>query len=199
MASTFTRLVRKGELFAFFLFDSRQDQKKVESFVRTEFSWFDDLARSTRMYFFGFVRDHGSSDEDLSSTSDNPSLDVAKMFKIRPNQLPGIVLFTSEEGNLSHGVYLPLKLELFRDEASDAREVIADLFSLVQECREKSTTPRDLLQAIQDSVTSLKREQRRRPLILALHSALVEIGQVPKQVMMAAASAFGTALGGRVV
>jgi hypothetical protein len=102
---------------------------------------------------------------------ENPSLEVARLFGITPNRLPGVVLFTELSDNAkqtSDGVYLPLRAELFANDAKTVEEILADLFSIIQECRPESDSPKALLANLDKKLASLRSGQQDRPVIASL-------------------------------
>ena len=115
----------RSDLFGFFLFDERPSQRAVETFAEQQFPWLDRLAAAAQIFFFVFLRNNPGWPDVV----ENPGLEVANMFDIRANQLPGIVLFTLDvkREDVTKGSYLPLRTELF--EADLQRFVSVDLVS----------------------------------------------------------------------
>jgi hypothetical protein len=185
------------DLYAFLLFDSRPDHQPVQEFAIREFRWLDELAGSARMFLFLYIPNQSAGEQR------NPSLNVARDFNILPNQLPGIVLFGrygKQEGSAADvigtdGIYFPLKLELFDSEAGGIRDVIADLFSVIHECRKSSRNAEELMNRLRSEVAAMTRERRLRPLVMWLRGGVIEIARLPKVVLESAATAFGTGLG----
>ena len=176
-----------SDLFAFFLFDDRPSSQAVERFARDEFTWLDQLAASARMFFFVFIR-HDESRDRVA----NPSLEVAEMFGILPNQLPGVVIFTlSEDGHgVSDGAYLPLKAELFAEDIAHVEEVFSDIFSLIKECRKEGGSPSELLENVRRRMKRLERTQRMRPLLMYAKKSLESLASLPRDVVIAGTEAF---------
>ncbi len=172
----FNRLKDKRDLFAFFLFDERPSHEAVERFADDEFDWLDGLAAAARIFFFIFLRR-----DQFAGGVYNPGLEVAKMFGIKPNQLPGVVLFIlDKDGKIfTKGVFLPLETKLFTEDIKAVEEVFSDLFSLIQECREKSDNAEELLQNLSDEVASLKRKGKLRPLMNYLKTAALAVINIP--------------------
>lgn len=186
---TFVRLKDERDLFGFFLFDSGHSQEVVQKFANEGSDLIDGLAKSARMYFFVPLRNKGGG------KFENPSLEVGQMFGIKPNQLPGVVLFTVSTSQMtstrpsspgvrlpsepdvfmSQGVYLPLKTELFQGDALEAERVFRDLFSLIQECREESGDSDELLEKLRDRVSALDRTQKVRPILMSLAGSVTTV------------------------
>ena len=122
----------------------------------------------------------------------NPSLEVASMFGIRPNRLPGVVLFTlsDDRQGVSDGVYLPLKTEFFESDLSRVEEVFADLFSLIQECRENARSPAEHFANLRKKVASLRRSQRFRPVKEYLKGSLSSLVSFPGMLVESMSKAF---------
>lgn len=182
-------------LFAFFLFDDRPSNEAVERFAYDEFAWLDDLAANAGIFFFIFLRH-----DPVGQRVTNPSLEVGRMFGIRPNRLPGVVLFTLAEDkeSVSDGVYLPLKAELFTKDISRVEQVFSDLFSLIQECQEMGGSPSEILGNLQHRVRRLRRQERMRPIYEYAKGYLASLATLPHEIINAVATAFGQEAARRV-
>ena len=191
----FEALKHSRSLFAFFLFDDRPSNEAVERFAHDEFVWLDDLAASAGIFFFIFLR-HDPVDKRVA----NPSLEVGRMFGIRPNQLPGVVLFTLAEDKegVSDGVYLPLKAELFTKDISCIEQVFSDLFSLIQECQEMGGSQSEILENLRRRVRRLRRQERMRPIYEYAKGSLASLATFPREIMNSVATAFGQEAARRV-
>ena len=190
----FKALKSRADLFAFLLFDSRPSQATVERFASEYFDWFDQLAANARMFLFLFLRR-----DPRESAVINASLHVARLFGIRPNELPGIVFFTlGEDGiGVSRGVYYPLKAELFGAELGKVDKVIADIFTLVHESRDASS--QDLLTELDKRVSAMQRSEQRRPALDFAAGALKMLADLPHTLLNSMATAFGRALADGIV
>lgn len=165
-----------SDLFAFFLFDERPSHQAIGRFANDEFEWLDSLAASARLFFFIFLR----SDKYEGGVA-NPGLEVARMFGIRPNQLPGVVLFIVSEDLkiVKDGVFLPLKARLFEEDIDAVEDVFSDLFTLIQNCRERSHSSKELLENLQNDVKGLRRRQHARPVFKYLEDTASAILKFP--------------------
>ena len=183
----FAALKDSRDLFAFFLFDSRPSQKAVEQFADQQFDWLDNLAAASRIFFFIFLRSNPTE-----GRIENPSLEVARMFDIRPNQLPGIVLFAlaDDREGVGEGVYLPLDASLFENDLPRVEQVFADLFSLIQECRGKTNNPAELFLRLREKVNSLRRREQFRPVAEYLKGTLDSLIKLPTRLIDSVAKAF---------
>ena len=189
----FSELRHSSDLFAFFLFDDRPSQKQVEQFASKNFDWLDTLAASADLFFFFiFLREDGDHPGEFS----NPSLEVAKLFDLLPNNLPGVVLFTlaKDGASVSKGVFLPLKAELFQKDIGHVEEVFSDLFGLLQKCTSTGAKGNKLLKAIEQEVNHLTSKEQLRPLVQYLRSGLVYIAKSPKQIAASLYEAFAKEL-----
>jgi len=169
-----------ADLFAFFLFDDRPSHIAVERFADEEFDWLDELAASAQMFFFIFLRR-----DRYRGGVYNPGLEVARMFGIRPNQLPGVVLFTLSDNEeiVTDGVFLPIKVQLFADDISSVEKVFSDLFTLIHECHERSSNPKELLQNLSDEFARLRTKERLRPIVGYLKETALAIVDFPRNFM----------------
>ncbi|MFQ5878939.1 MAG: hypothetical protein ACE5IZ_02030 [Dehalococcoidia bacterium] len=188
----FEHLKHQRDLFAFFLFDERPSQRAVERFADEQFEWLDALAAAARIFLFVFLR----RNREERQIVENPGLEVGSIFGIRPNQLPGIVLFTlaADREGVSRGVYLPIKAELFEKDLLRVEDVFSDLFSLIQECRQRSDSPEQLLTEVDSEVKSLLRTERLRPIKSYLKQTLLELGKLPTRVVESVSAAVATSM-----
>lgn len=165
------------ELFAYLLFDDRQSQKVIEHFADEQFDWLDKLAASSRIYFFFFLRR-----KEAEGKIENPSLEVAKMFRIKPNQLPGVVLFTLSDDKLSvsEGIYFPLKTKIFENDLYTVEDIFSDLFSLIQECWAETDNQKQLHKSLKGKIISLKRQKAFHPVFEYLKRNFIAFLNLPK-------------------
>ena len=177
----------RSDLFGFFLFDERPSQRAVGTFATQQFPWLDRLAASARMFFFVFLRHNPEWDEDV----ENPGLEVAQRFGIRPNELPGIVLFTLDEDKekVTKAAYLPLKAELFETDPKRVEELFADLFSVIQHCREQSPDTVSLIACVDTQVNSIIRSETVRPVKAYLLRTLGDLKDLPGKLLQTVVSA----------
>jgi hypothetical protein len=169
-----------ADLFAFLLFDDRPSHQAVETFADAEFEWLDGLAAAARIFFFIFLRK-----DEYEGVVYNPGLEVANMFGIRPNQLPGIILFTLSDDDdiVKDGVYLPLDTRIFADDIDHVEEVISDLFSIIQECRAESESAAELLENIRKEVRRLHQKGQLRPFVNYLRETAMSVANFPRGFM----------------
>lgn len=167
----------RSDLFGFFLFDERPSQRAVGTFANQQFPWLDRLAAAAQIFFFVFLRNN----PDWPDVVENPGLEVASMFDIRANQLPGIVLFSldaNREG-VKKASYLPLKAELFEADLKRVEELFADVFSVIQECRAKSGDSATLLKCVEKEMNAIIRSESRRPIKTYFWQVMGNLGQLP--------------------
>ncbi len=181
------------DLFGFFLFDASPSHAVVQKFAADWPDFLDDEARSAEMYLF--VPIPGEGDKQFK----NPSVDVAKMFGIDQEELPGIVLFTvlespvkrrpalsevlsieiEEEPGLDmenpDPIYLPLKTELFENDDHQAEQVLKDFFALIRECRAETRRDEELLKNLESKINGYRRKREMRPVIVHLKGAAVSL------------------------
>ena len=185
----FTVVQNRARLFAFILFDDRPSQKAMQKFVDEQMDWLDDLAASAKMFCFAFLcRDRGGIS--------NPSLEVARLFGLRPNQLPGVVIFRTfaESDKVNEGLFLPLEAQLFNEEPQVVEDVFADLFSVLQEVQTSTATDGALIREVSRHIGSLVRAQKARPVIKFLRERLQAIAKLPDKLVESVGSAFGNAI-----
>lgn len=153
----FRKLKDKRDLFAFLLFDERPSQQAVGEFANQNFPWLDGLARMAKVFFFIFLK----RNPDWEDT-ENPGPEVGRMFGIKPNQLPGVLIFslTEDREGVSAGVYLPIHNNLFEGDFQRVEEVFSDLFSLIANVQRQGGTPQDKLARLKGDVAGLQRRQR---------------------------------------
>ena len=118
----------------------------------------------------------------MAQGSSNPSQEVAGLFGIRSNELPGIVLFTlSEDGQgILSGVYLPLDTALFETDVAQIENVIADMFDIIIESRKDAETPLELLENVSLGIDRLRTENSPRPFISFLKQRIHPLSNLPK-------------------
>jgi hypothetical protein len=168
---------RRPSLLAFFLFDERRSHQIVQDFARQQFSWLDRLAASNRMILFFFLPEGAPDSETLEEeifvaygeqTVANPSLEVARRFELRPDELPGVVFFTEldvTQPGPHEGVFWPLKPELFEGDAREAENAFSHLFSLVQGARAEAGDPTPLLATLRRKIEMEHSAEPSKPVV----------------------------------
>jgi len=171
----------KSDLFGFFLFDERPSQRAVEAFADQQFPWLDRLAAASKMFFFVFLRNN----PDWYDAVENPGLEVANMFDIHANQLPGIVLFTlkPDRVGVKKASYLPLKAELFEAEPQQVEDLLADFFSVIQDCRKNNDDSDALLDCIDKNVIRIVRGEARRPVKEYFWQVMSDLRHLPAKLV----------------
>lgn len=185
----------RSRLFAFILFDERPTHKAIEKFVDDHFTWLDSLAAAANMFGFAFLHRDSHSGEFK-----NPSLQVAGLFGIRANQLPGVIAFTMlpSAEKVRGAVYLPLKPSLFAEGGEVVEEAFADLFAVFQVAQDTSNSEPELLKKLQEEIASLKRHSKLRPIKTYLGERLETLAKLPDKFLESMAEAFGEGLAKRV-
>jgi hypothetical protein len=178
----FRMLRNDSDIFGFLLFDDRPSHRAVEIFSHENFPWIDRLATATKMFFFVWFR--------RSWIVENPGLEIAQLFGITPRELPAVVLLTldSTKTNVASGIYLPLDAVLFESERPHIEEVFAEIFSVIQQCREKDQHL--LVPCLEREIARIRAQERRRPYWQYLHSTASTIKSFPTELIKAVAEAF---------
>lgn len=197
-------------IYAFLLFDDRPTHAAIEEFAAREFIWLDHLARSARIVVFVYVGQHvahigqqkdfeAKSEEEIrrerialvqsKASIQNPSLEIARDFGIRPNQLPGIALLTRLSDEKA-AIYFPLKSEAFEKDSREIEALLADLFTILQECQEDAASPDQLLSRLQSEIATLRRTQQMRPILQYAKETLLTLVTLPKTLPEVASKAF---------
>lgn len=179
----------QSDLFAYFLFDDRMSHEAVERFARTEFEWLDGMAYAARIFFFIFVRPDFEQDGEVV----NPSPEVARMFGILPRNLPGIVLFSllDDGKGVNDGVFLPLNAKLFEENTGHVEEIFAEVFSIIQSCRNCEDSSKNLLENLEIEIRQLRRTESMKPVWSYLQSNFTAILNFPKAILEATSKAIG--------
>ena len=181
----------RSDRFGFFLFDERPSQRAVATFADQQFPWLDRLAAASKMFFFVFLRNNPDWNDDV----ENPGLEVANMFDIRANQLPGIVLFTldAQRDGVKKASYLPLKAELLEAEPQQVEDVLADFFSVIQGCRKKTNDSEKLLTCINKEVNGIIRGEAARPIKAYFWQVMGNLRHLPVKLIETVTTAAVTA------
>jgi len=203
---------RRPRMLAFFLFDERQSHQTVMRFAQREFPWLDSLAASNQMVLFFFLpSDPRLPDGDSTFESPvlitparggvkNPSLFVAQQFGLSPSDLPGVVFFTELDvyaAGPHQGVFWPLPIQLFDDDAAEAEDAIAALFELVQSARGAADAalgfpaePQAILDALRAEVRREQYIDRGRPILAAVREGAFRLVTSPTALIEALKLAF---------
>jgi hypothetical protein len=182
---------RKGlsRLYAFFMFDDRPSHHPIGAFADEGFAWLDQLATSADMFFFIF----GKSEEGTIAV--NPSLEVARLFGVGPDELPGVLVFTSfdENDEVNHGAYLRLKAGLFDHDLSGVERAFSELFALFQDVQRDIRDDDRLLDTLDHRMRLLRVDNQLRPILQLIVGGLKSLTTLPKDFLTAMATAFGEA------
>ncbi len=183
----FNRLKHSRNIFLFLLYDSSGGQEAVARFVGERFTYLDELARASQTFIFLFT----PGEMGVEATP-NPGPAVAASFRIRPNQLPGVLVFCLETGseNFGDGAYLPLDEILFQDNPNAIEEAFADLFSMIQEGAESKKTPHDQITSLRRRIERQWRAREMRPLIASLKAGTISAIKFAGELLVAVAPAW---------
>ena len=181
----------RPRLLSFFLFDERESQRAIESFVDAQYSWLDSLARSSNIIIFFFSRN------DKEAVSENPSLEVAAKFGIKPDELPGIVFFREFDlqAEQAEGIYWRIPLKTFGEDRAVLEEAIAHLFGLIQEARKKSSDARSMFDELKAELAHMQRVRSNSWFLKLLGKGLVRVVRYPGVLVDALVTAFGKGYG----
>ena len=186
----------RSVIFGVLLYDSRPSQQIVNQFTQEQAPWIDDLARGAGIYFFfPFERES----EDFK----NPSVEIARIFRLGLARLPGIVLFVppGEDGKVSskHAVYIPLEEQDFNDIAI-YEPIFIDLFDLIRDSIEKHKKSELVLRHVKDELAKLRSRKNRRGFARYIRKrAHLIMFDLPKALYVPIAKSFGRALGEKIV
>lgn len=154
----------QSRLFAFLLCDDRPSLSGIQRFADEHFAWLDQLAEAAQIFFFVF-QPAGPPTETVA----NPSLRVASLFRIGPNRLPGIVLFTvASEDAVNRGIYLPLSAGLLEQNLSVIEDVLSDLFGAIQTSLRDTGTQDELWPILEARVREVSAKEKRRAWVRGL-------------------------------
>lgn len=185
--SKFYHLKQSRDIFLFLLYDSGGSQEAIANFIRTRFTYLDELAAASKTFIFLFTPHELGND-----AARNPGPAVAASFRIRPNQLPGVLIFclADDNENFGDGAFFPLDESLFEDNPKAIEDAFADLFTLIQESAEVSETPPDQIAFISKSIKKEQRTQELRPLQAAVKAGTISVIQFAGQLLLAVAPAW---------
>ena len=187
---------KKSTIFGLLLYDSRPSQKTIARFAQENPEWIDELARNAGIYFFFPFK---SDNKNFK----NPSIELARMFKLGLSRLPGIVLFAppDDTGKVAakHFAYLPLEEQDFND-ANIYEPILDELFGLIRDSIDQHKKADAVLHHIKNELSRLRRTKNRRGFARYLrkgaHLVLVEL---PKSLLDTMAESMGKALADKVV
>jgi hypothetical protein len=186
-ARKFRILRHTRDLFLFLLYDSGGWRNAIKRYVDKRFAYLDELANASRTFIFLFTpRETGSPH------TRNPGPAVAANFGIRPNQLPGVLVFClADDGrSFGNGAYFPLEKSLFRKNPNAIDDAFADLFSMIQDVAESETTPREQISALQRRIKRRQQAHERGPLIAALKAGSISAIAYAGRILLAMAPAW---------
>jgi hypothetical protein len=169
------------DLFGFVLFDDRPSHRLVRDFCNSHFSWLDTLADSNGLTLFVPLAESA----DIADGYQNSSLEIARDFQLRPNQLPAFLFFTlGKDGQtcVESCVWLQFKANVFSGDANDGEEFISDLFSAVSDSRRKQT-PNDLILKLKAEIDRVQRTRQMRPLKRWIKNAAVSLEDLPADIV----------------
>jgi hypothetical protein len=187
-------VAKNSRLHAMLLFDSRPSQKVVQKFAEENFNWIDEIARATGIYFFVCIRKDGGEVV-------NPCLEIAGLFGIRADDLPGILLFKgfprrNIPKNLSFsrdyrifgrypvlktGCYIPLKAKLFEEDSNHVEEAFTSLATIIKEALSASSTTEELTDQLRQGIMANRRRQRFQLLAKYCIKGLKPLEELPKE------------------
>jgi hypothetical protein len=183
----FNLLKHSRNIFLFLLYDSSGGQEAVGRFVEERFMYLDELAGASQTFIFLFT-----PDELGAGATPNPGLAVAASFRIRPRQLPGVLVFCLAADNKSFGdgAYLPIDESLFQENPNAIEDAFADLFSMIQDSAESEDTPRDQIVSLRTRIERQQRAREMRPLIASLKAGTISVIKFAGELLVAVAPAW---------
>jgi hypothetical protein len=200
-AKVFGELKGKRNLFAFILYDERPSSKTIGKYFLDNMKWLNSLANASSMYIFIYeeVREKIPGSKHKVPITENPSLKIAHMFKIKADQLPGIVFFTLAEFKSGNGIFLPLDANLFKKNNADAEKFVSQVFSIVQKCQSDSNTTDSLSKKIRSEIKGLITEGKLKPAQKYLQKNLRAIAYIPVTFFEKLGEALGPAILGMLI
>jgi hypothetical protein len=176
-----------NRLYAMLLFDSRPSQKAVQMFAKENFDWIDEIARASGIHFFVCI-ERGRKKKPLI----NPSLEIASRFGIKPEELPGVLLFTYYpiKSAVKTGCYLRLKAKLFETDLDQVEKVFTDLTTLIREALNASCTDQGLMDQLHKGIAAHQRRRRLDSLIRYCVEGLEPLRELPKHLATSALEVF---------
>lgn len=145
-----------ADLFAFLLYSSAEAHRPVAEFARTHIDFFNELAVSQKMYFYFFIL-------KKSNVDDNPSAEMAALFDVNLNELPGLVLFDRLGVQEGKGIFFPIRNDLFKDSQRAERRLM-ELFSQIGALRREADKSKELVSGLLQLLPTWKRQEQMAPI-----------------------------------
>ena len=196
----YNKLQGSSRAFVFFLFDSRPSQNAVQNALHAYHKWLDEISRATGIFCFLFMYPEYPEYEARKEVVVNPSPEIADLFGVTVDQLPGILIFTTlkERGEVNKGIYLPLKPDAFASDYLDFEKLVADVFSLIQQVQRATPASEDLLDALASSMGRMRLREKTRPIKRSLRAGLITLSKIPKDLVKSVLDALSTEMARRV-
>jgi hypothetical protein len=178
---------RRRDLFGFILFDDRQSHAEIKAFCEQAFNWLNALSDQAAMILFLPIK------ERRGGKFENCSVKIAERFNISPGQLPMILLFTLERGEMcvQHAAKLRFKVAAFQGpKYEDGEALVVDLFDAIREAR-ADPGPDELVVKLQSRIGRIRRAARMRPIKRWAKSYGIELLNLPKDILREVGVAFG--------
>ena len=176
------RLKATRDLFV--LFDDRPSHRAVREFCNASFNWLDNLADSNGLVLFVPLEVIEKSTE-TSDGYQNCSLQIAREFHLKPNQLPAFLFFTLKNGGeicVEHCAWLPFKAKAFEGDADDGQDLVSELFSAVSVARRKQQ-PSELVLKLREEIERVKRAEQMRPLKKWIKKFVISLEDLPADIV----------------
>lgn len=183
----FNKLKHLRDIFLFVLYDSSERQQPVARFVRDKFRYLDELAGASETFIFLFT-----PSEMGAGAVPNPGPNVAASFDIRPNQLPGVLVFClGDDGrSFGDGTYLSLDESMFQEDPNAIEDSFADLFSMIQDTGESEELAPERIELLRKKIEQARRARDRRPLIASLKAGTISVITFAGELALAVAPAW---------
>jgi hypothetical protein len=145
------------KLLVLFLYFSTEKDKVLSDIATDNESWIDETARRTGTYFFYPSRKSGEEYE-------NPSPEICRIFKIKPIDLPGILIFAPPSENdrfdRQKAVFFPVASR-YNIDSGAIQNSLYELSELIQEALEKSKDKEVNLSEFREHLEDLRKKQNR--------------------------------------
>ena len=183
----FNRLKHSRNIFLFLLYDSGGDHEAIARFVKERFMYLNELAEASQTFIFLFT-----PGELGKAATPNPGPAVAASFRIRLNQLPGVLVFclAADNESVGDGAYLPLDESLFQDNPNVIENAFADLFSMIQDSAESEETPQEQIASLRRRIERQQRASEIQPLIASLKASTISAISFAGELLIAMAPAW---------
>lgn len=195
----FNILKEKRSIFGLLLYDSRLSHQAVADFAFTRRDWFDELAHGGDIYFFFPVRELSPNEFD------NPSMRIASLFGILPNQLPGIIFFSyippANEACNNVGIYLPISQDYFQNRQGDLEVFLSDIFSTIRECQldSQDRISSEMMDDLSRELNRVMQREKRFLVSKILGRKAAHIFSIPEKVTQSFFEGLGKAIGDRLM